>query len=83
MPHRSSTKPNRTTRVKSEPRPTTQNAAESRYTVGLAPHVASKVEGQEQRKQEFFRRLKQNLVEDDPKQQDLVAEEFRTLILGR
>ena len=82
MPHRSSTKPNRTTRVKSEPRPTTQNAAESRYTVGLAPHVASKVEGQEQRKQEFFRKLKQNLAGDYPKQQDCMVEEFRTLILG-
>ena len=32
---------------------------------------------------EFFRRLKENLAKDDPKEQDRMVDEFRTLILGR
>ena len=78
----------------------------SRYTVGLAPSLASQVqryaetsdtsmskaiaalvriglENQENRKQEFFKRLKENLTTDDPGQQDRVVDEFRALILGR
>jgi hypothetical protein len=79
---------------------------ESRYTVGLAPSLASQVEryaetvdtsmskaiaalvrlgleGQENRKREFFKRLKENLSNEDPNQQDRLVDEFRTLILGR
>ena len=79
---------------------------ESRYTVGLAPSLASEVEryaetvdasmskaiaalvrlgleGQEIRKREFFERLKGNLNNDDPNQQDRLIDDFRTLILGR
>jgi Mg2+/Co2+ transporter CorC len=41
------------------------------------------LEGQENRKRGFFKRLKQNLAADDPKQQDRLVNEFRTLILGR
>jgi hypothetical protein len=41
------------------------------------------LESQENRKREFFRRLKENLADDDPNQQDLLVDEFRTLILGR
>ena len=80
--------------------------SESRYTVGLAPSLASRVEryaetvdtsmskaiaalvrlgleGQEHRKQEFFNKLKENLANDDPEQQDRVIDDFRALILGR
>jgi hypothetical protein len=79
---------------------------ESRYTVGLAPNLASDVrryaetvdtsvskaisalvrlglESQENRKREFFKRLKENLADDNPSQQDRLVDEFRTLILGR
>ena len=41
------------------------------------------LQGQEDRKREFFRKLKANLESDDPKQQDKMVDEFRTLILGR
>ena len=80
--------------------------AESRYTVGLAPTLATQVhryaetvdtsmskaiaalvrlglESQENRKREFFKKLKDNLADDDPNQQDRLVDEFRTLILGR
>jgi hypothetical protein len=80
--------------------------SESRYTVGLSPELAERVENyaetadtsmskaiatlvrlglesQQDRKREFFKRLKQNLAEDDPKQQDRLVNEFRMLILGR
>ncbi|HYL78283.1 MAG TPA: hypothetical protein VEU96_29095 [Bryobacteraceae bacterium] len=33
------------------------------------------------RKREFFRELKENLANDDPKQQDRLVDEFRELIL--
>ena len=91
---------------RTKPGPTPGPTTESRYTVGLAPNVAQRVEqyaetadtsmskaiaalvrlgleSQEDRKREFFKRLKQNLAEDDPKQQDRLVNEFRTLILGR
>jgi hypothetical protein len=38
---------------------------------------------QEDRKREFFKRLKENLAGDDPKQEDRLVDEFRALILGR
>lgn len=80
--------------------------AEARYTVGLAPSLANKVEryartvdasmskaiaalvrigldGHEARKREFFEKLRDNLANDDPNQQDRLVDEFRTLILGR
>jgi len=38
---------------------------------------------QEDRKREFFKRLKDNLAGDDPKQEDRLVDEFRALILGR
>jgi len=86
--------------------PTPSLASESRFTVGLTPDLAERVEhyaetadtsmskaiatlvrlgleSQQDRKREFFRRLKQNLAEDDPKQQDRLVNEFRALILGR
>ena len=79
---------------------------ESRYTVGLPPELAHRVEryaetvdtsmskaiaalvrfgleGQDNRKREFFKRLKQNLANDDPQNEDQLVDEFRALILGR
>ena len=41
------------------------------------------LDGQENRKREFFKRLKQNLAKDDPQNEDQLVDEFRALILGR
>jgi hypothetical protein len=49
----------------------------------IATLVRLGLESQESRKREFFKRLKQNLADEDPKQQDRLVSEFRTLILGR
>jgi hypothetical protein len=49
----------------------------------IAALVRLGLENQESRKREFFNRLKENLANDDPKQQDRLVDEFRTLILGR
>ena len=40
-------------------------------------------EGQENRKREFVKLLKRNLAIVDPKRRDRLANEFKTLILGR
>jgi hypothetical protein len=45
--------------------------------------VSLGLQNQENRKREFFKRLKENLAEDDPKQEDRLVDEFRNLILGR
>src|SRR5260370_2556021 len=49
----------------------------------IAALVRLGLESQESRKREFFKRLKANLANNDPKQQDQLVDEFRTLILGR
>ena len=49
----------------------------------IAALVRLGLENQENRKREFFRKLKENLSNDDPAEQDQMIEEFRTLILGR
>ncbi len=49
----------------------------------IATLVRLGLESQQDRKREFFKRLKKNLAEDDPKQQDRLVNEFRALILGR
>ena len=49
----------------------------------IAALVRLGLESQEQRKREFFKRLKENLANDEPGQQDRVVDEFRALILGR
>ena len=49
----------------------------------IAALVRIGLESQEDRKRDFFRRLKANLADDDPGQQDRLVDEFRTLILGR
>ena len=49
----------------------------------IAALVRLGLESQANRKREFFKRLKENLAKDDPKEQDRLVDEFRTLILGR
>jgi hypothetical protein len=49
----------------------------------IAALVRLGLESYADRKREFFKRLKENLAEDDPNEQDRVVDEFRTLILGR
>jgi hypothetical protein len=49
----------------------------------IAALVRIGLESQENRKREFFKRLKANLANGDPKDQDRVVDEFRDLILGR
>lgn len=49
----------------------------------IAALVRIGLDSQEERKREFFRKLKQNLSNDDPKQEDQLVDEFRSLILGR
>ena len=49
----------------------------------IAALVRLGLESQANRKREFFKRMKENLATDDPKQQDRMVDEFRNLILGR
>ena len=49
----------------------------------IAALVRLGLESQAQRQREFFSRLRENLAKDDPKEQDRVVDEFRSLILGR
>ena len=49
----------------------------------IASLVRLGLENQASRKREFFRKLKENFGNDDPKDEDRVVDEFRTLILGR
>jgi len=49
----------------------------------IATLVHLGLESQENRKREFFRKMKENLANDDPNQQDRLVDEFRALILGR
>ena len=58
-------------------------AVDTSMSKAIAALVRLGLEGQENRKQQFFKRLKENLASDDPSQQDRLVDEFRTLILGR
>ena len=49
----------------------------------IAALVRLGLESQADRKREFFKRLKENLAKDDPKEQDRMVDEFRSLIMGR
>jgi hypothetical protein len=49
----------------------------------IAALVRLGLESQADRKREFFKKLKENLANDDPKEQDRMVDEFRSLILGR
>jgi DNA-binding GntR family transcriptional regulator len=48
----------------------------------IAALVRIGLENQENRKRDFFRKLKENLADDDPRRQDRLVDEFRTLILA-
>ena len=48
----------------------------------IAALVRLGLENQESRKREFFRKLKDNLADDTPENQDRMVEEFKALILG-
>lgn len=101
MPHSRKTSTPRASRRQKPGNPT-----EARYTVGLVPAIASRVEryaqaadtsmskalstlvrlgleGQDQRKREFLKKLKANLNNDDSASAEQVIDEFRDLILGR
>ena len=41
------------------------------------------LQNQENRKRDFFKKLRVNLANDDPKQQDQLVDEFRALVLGQ
>jgi len=49
----------------------------------VAALVRLGLESQETRKREFFRKLRKNLSNNDPKLEDQMVDEFRSLILGR
>ncbi len=56
---------------------------DSSMSKAIAALVRLGLESQARRKREFFSRLRENLANDDPKSQDRVVDEFRSLILGR
>ena len=58
-------------------------AVDTSMSKAIAALVRLGIESQENRKREFFRKLKENLANDDPHQQDRLVDEFRALILGR
>jgi hypothetical protein len=58
-------------------------AVDTSMSKAIAALVRLGLESQENRKREFFKRLKENLGTDDPNKQDRLVDEFRTLILGR
>jgi hypothetical protein len=56
--------------------------ADTSMSKAIAALVRLGLEGQESRKRDFFGKLKANLANDDPGQQDQMLDEFRALILG-
>jgi len=59
------------------------DTADTSISKAIASLVRIGLESQASRKQEFFNKLRENLGNDDPKQQDRLVDEFRDLILGR
>jgi hypothetical protein len=57
--------------------------ADTSMSKAIAALVRIGLQSQEDRKRDFFSRLKENLANDDPDQQDRMVDEFRALILGR
>jgi len=57
--------------------------ADTSVSKAIATLVRLGIESQADRKREFFKKLKANLANDDPRQQERLVDEFRTLILGR
>jgi hypothetical protein len=56
---------------------------ETSMSKAIATLVRLGIESQADRKRLFFKKLKENLANDDPKQQGRLVDEFRALILGR
>lgn len=56
---------------------------ETSMSKAIAALVKLGLESQQDRKREFFKRLKENLHNEEPDQQDRLIDEFRALILGR
>jgi hypothetical protein len=59
------------------------SASDISVSKAVAALVRLGLESQEGRKREFFKRLKKNLSSNDPKIEDQMVDEFRSLILGR
>jgi hypothetical protein len=57
--------------------------ADASMSKAIAALVRIGLEAQASRKREFFKKLKENLAQDDPQEQDRLVDEFRDLILGR
>jgi hypothetical protein len=55
---------------------------DSSMSKAIAALVRIGLEGQEHRKREFFKNLKANLASADPRKEDQLVDEFRSLILG-
>jgi glucose-6-phosphate-specific signal transduction histidine kinase len=55
---------------------------ETSMSKAIAALVHMGLANQENRKREFFKRLEENLADDDAKQEDRLVDEFRALILG-
>jgi hypothetical protein len=56
--------------------------ADTSMSRAIAALVRLGLESQESRKREFFNKLKKNLADDSPAEQDRLVDEFRALILG-
>jgi hypothetical protein len=57
--------------------------ADTSMSKAIAALVRLGLENQESRKREFFDRLKEDLANNDPKEQGRLVDEFRASILGR
>ena len=57
-------------------------ANDSSMSKAIAALVRIGLEGQEHRKREFFQKLRANLASADPRREDELVDEFRSLILG-
>ena len=57
--------------------------ADASMSKAIAALVRIGLQAQAGRKREFFKKLKGNLAQDNPQEQDRLVDEFRDLILGR
>jgi len=59
------------------------DTADTSMSKAIAALVRLGLESQEDRKREFFKRMKENLANENPNERDRMVDEFRSLILGR
>jgi hypothetical protein len=57
-------------------------AVDTSMSKAIAALVRIGLESQESRKRDFFKKLKENLANDDPNELDRLVDEFRSMILG-